>query len=56
MEPQLPGPVLQDTKGLLPGWRCRLCAVCHAGLAGVNRIPGLANEPWTGAAHRALLQ
>lgn len=42
VEPRLPGPVLQDTKVTLPGWRCRLCAVCRTG---VNHVPALANEP-----------
>lgn len=42
VEPRLAGPVLQDTKVTLPGWRCRLCAECRTG---VNHVPALANEP-----------
>lgn len=50
-QPQSVGPTcharyawsLQDAKG----WRCRLCVVCRAGLAGVNHVRGLANEPWS---------
>lgn len=35
---------LQDAKG----WRCRLCTMCRAGLAGVNHVRGRANESWSG--------